>query len=248
MYLTKFPLNMTRRETLRMLASPYRMHAALSGSFPGDSCKKTEEGRLLWRVDRDANGAANLYIVSPTVPSLVGLDEQIGWPDLERQWRTCCYDGFLERIAVGQIYGFRLCANPVVSRSAIKNDKGDSKRIAHITHLHQMGWLVGKAAYEEVNAERSDVFINEPESRATRNGFEVIRDNDGSLQLVVSEMTKREFKQGAKARKISLATARFDGILRVTDAERMRHALSCGIGHGKSFGCGLLTLASASDQ
>ena len=34
MFFTQFPINMTRRESRAMLASPYRMHAAIAGSFP----------------------------------------------------------------------------------------------------------------------------------------------------------------------------------------------------------------------
>lgn len=246
MYLTKFPINMTRRETRRMLASPYRIHAALSGSFSGHDSSENGEGRLLWRVDRETDGSTNLFIVSPQIPSLAGLNEQIGWPDLDRQWQTRSYDGFLSQIDVGQVYGFRLCANPVVSRTSIKNSHGNSKRVAHLTPLQQMAWLVGEAVYQEAGVEASDYIMKESETRAARNGFEVEHGSDGSLQLAISEISKRVFRQGIMGRTITLATARYDGILKVTDSEKMRHALTRGIGHGKGFGCGLLTLASVS--
>lgn len=243
MYLTKFPLNMTRRETHRMLASPYRLHAALEGSVPRIE-NSSGGGRLLWRVDREKEGSANLYIVSPVAPSLVGLDEQIGWPDLKQQWQTRSYDGFLSKLDVGQMYGFRLYANPVVSRSAIKDAHGRSKRVSHLTALQQMSWLVGAAAYEGAGMEIPEWIGTGVETRAERNGFEVVKDNSGSLQLVISDIAKREFIQGAKGRVITLATARYDGVLRITNADCMRHALSYGIGHGKGFGCGLMTLAA----
>jgi CRISPR system Cascade subunit CasE len=38
---------------------------------------------------------------------------------------------------------------------------------------------------------------------------------------------------------------RFDGLLVVTDPERLRHALRAGIGSAKGFGFGLLSLARA---
>lgn len=244
MYMTKFPINTTRRETRRMLASPYRLHAALSGSFPGHGGSENDNGRLLWRVDREADGSTNLLIVSPKMPSLVGLNEQIGWPDIDRQWQTRSYDGFLSQLDVGQVYGFRLCANPVVSRTSIKNDRGSSKRIAHLTPLQHMAWLVGEAAFQEAGIKAPEHIMYESETRAARNGFEVEHGVDGSLQLLVSEISKRKFKQGTTGRTIALATARYDGVLKVTDSEKMRHALARGIGHGKGFGCGLLTLAS----
>lgn len=249
MYFTKFPLNMTRRETRFMLASPYRLHAAIEGSFPVDESSDGGEGRVLWRVDRNADGSAVLYIVSPSIPSLVGLDEQIGWPDLEQQWQTRLYDAFLAQIENGQIYGFRLLGNPVVNRSAIRNGRGSSKRISHLTALQQAAWLVGREAYDEIAQELPEYLGAADDTRAERNGFVVTRSpRDNSLQLVVSDMRKLEFMQGTQGRKITLATARYDGVLEVRDANLLRRALTFGIGHGKGFGCGLLTLARVEPQ
>ena len=243
MYLTKFPLNMTRRETRHMLASPYRLHAALAGCFP-PSWHSGEVGRILWRVDYSSDGSADLYIVSPRRPSLVGLDEQVGWPDLDPQWMTRDYEPLLERIDLGQVFAFRLVANPVVSRSAMRNEKGSSKRISHLTVLQQSAWLVGSEAYDDYGIEPPELFSRDSASRAERNGFAVVRGGESKrLQLQVSDSRKYEFWQGEKRHRITLATARFDGILEVTDPDLIRHALTCGIGHGKGFGCGLLTLA-----
>lgn len=243
MYLTKFPLNMSRRESRRMLAAPYSLHAAIAGSFPCQQ-SESEAGRLLWRVDRGDDGLATLYIVSPDAPSLVGLDEQIGWPDLPPQWKTRDYGPLLNSIRNGQTYQFRLVANPVVSRRAIRAERGSSKRLPHLTTLQQASWLVGKEAYAEAGVDLPDFIAQADSTRAERSGFEVCRvDDDGSLQLVVSDSKVVKFPQGASRRTITLATVRYDGILRVTDADRLRHALTFGMGHGKGFGCGLLTLA-----
>lgn len=243
MYLTKFPVNLTRRETRALLASPYRMHAAIAGSF-SPANEGGDEGRVLWRVDRMDNGGANLYIVSPKEPSLVGLDEQIGWPDLEHQWQTRDYDVVLDKIANGQRYRFRLVANPVVSRRNVTDQHDRSKRMAHVTALQQESWLIGKAAYELLDVEPPQYLLSEGQSRAERNGFMVERsESDGQARIVVSDSRQWRFRQGKNGNWIRLATARYDGVLRVVDEERLRHALTFGIGRGKGFGCGLLTLA-----
>ncbi len=44
-------------------------------------------------------------------------------------------------------------------------------------------------------------------------------------------------------RRLTFATALFEGELRVTDAEALRAAIRDGIGPGKAFGCGLLSIA-----
>ncbi|MEU7482087.1 type I-E CRISPR-associated protein Cas6/Cse3/CasE [Lentzea sp. NPDC042327] len=40
-----------------------------------------------------------------------------------------------------------------------------------------------------------------------------------------------------------LSAASFEGRLEITDPDALRHSLTHGIGHGKAYGCGLLTLA-----
>lgn len=250
MFFTQFPINVTRRESRKMLASPYLMHAAVAGSFPPNAASSSEaDGRILWRVDRTNDGGSRLCIVSPDKPSLVGLDEQMGWPDFEPQWGTRSYDKFLSRISAGQTYSFRLVANPVLNRSTrggasdMVNQRGASKRIGHLTILQQEAWLIGKQAYEGTGAEVPELFANEVKSRAQRNGFEVLSNEAGVPRVVVSNSNKVTFSKGARGRSITLVRAQYDGVLKVTDADALRQALTCGIGHGKAFGCGLLTVA-----
>ncbi|MFE1130066.1 type I-E CRISPR-associated protein Cas6/Cse3/CasE [Streptomyces albidoflavus] len=44
-------------------------------------------------------------------------------------------------------------------------------------------------------------------------------------------------------RHVHLRTATYDGLLDVTDPDALRQTLVEGIGHGRAYGCGLLTLA-----
>lgn len=256
MFFTRFPINVTRRETRRMLASPYRMHAAIAGSFPSGvgaldagTALEEERGRVLWRVDQQKDGGACLYIVSPTRPSLVGLNEQIGSPDIEPAWQTRDYAPFLEHLAMGQRYAFRLVANPTVSRSArgsnpdAINKQGNRIRLPHLTVVQQEAWLVGKAAYNGTGIEVPELFLRQDFTRATRNGFEVLQDEKGIPRLIVSNSRELSFRKESQRKSITLAMAQYDGVLEVTDAGALRHALTNGIGHGKGFGCGLMTLA-----
>lgn len=239
-----------------MLASPYRMHAAIAGSFPSGvgaldagTALEGERGRVLWRVDQQKDGGACLYIVSPTRPSLVGLNEQIGSPDIEPAWQTRDYAPFLEHLAMGQRYAFRLVANPTVSRSArgsnpdAINKQGNRIRLPHLTVVQQEAWLVGKAAYNGTGIEVPELFLRQDFTRATRNGFEVLQDEKGIPRLIVSNSRELSFRKESQRKSITLAMAQYDGVLEVTDAGALRHALTNGIGHGKGFGCGLMTLA-----
>ena len=60
-------------------------------------------------------------------------------------------------------------------------------------------------------------------------------------KALVSRREKKNFKKRGET--ITLATAQFDGVLEVTDPERLRQAIEQGIGHGKAFGLGLLSVA-----
>jgi CRISPR system Cascade subunit CasE len=255
MFLTRFPVNTTRRATREMLASPYRLHAAVAGSFPPAENEAGQQPtrRPLWRLDHDPSGAVWLYIVSPARPDLVGLDEQIGWPDSRPQWETKDYAPLLDRLSEGQIWAFRLVANPARTvrqdRSRYSTPANAAKivgsRVGHMTPVQQAAWLVGKQAYSDFPPERIPAFVAaEKTSRAQRHGFDVVVDQADGLRLIVSDRRKVVMRR-AKGRgsDIIVAMARFDGVLRIADAVLLRRTLTHGIGHAKAFGCGLLTLA-----
>ena len=51
--------------------------------------------------------------------------------------------------------------------------------------------------------------------------------------------------RSSRERKLTLAGASFEGNLAVTDADAFRAALAAGIGPGKAFGFGLLSIQRA---
>ena len=60
-------------------------------------------------------------------------------------------------------------------------------------------------------------------------------------KVLVSRREKKNFKKRGET--ITLATAQFDGVLEVSNPERLLQAIEQGIGHGKAFGLGLLSVA-----
>jgi CRISPR system Cascade subunit CasE len=59
-----------------------------------------------------------------------------------------------------------------------------------------------------------------------------------------STVSHSETLRGRKAEtRVSLLQVQFDGVLRVDDDAAVSRAVALGIGHGKAFGCGLLSLA-----
>lgn len=221
MFITRFAVNPQRRGARKLLNSPQAMHAAVLSGFADPT--PTENGRVLWRVDRIGMQTA-LYIVSPEQPDLTHLVEQAGWPTTET-WESRPYDRFLGQVQAGQRWGFRLMANPV---RAVREpeSRGRGQVRAHVTGSQQEQWLLdrsGRAGFE----------IEPWGAEEPKNGF----------QLTVTERKTVEFKRQGST--VTLSMARFDGFLTVLDADLFRHSLTHGIGRAKGYGCGLMTIARA---
>lgn len=234
MYLTRFRFNTARAGARRLLTSPQSLHAAVMQSFAQAPPTPTGDGpRVLWRVDRNDNAQVLLYIVSPDKPDLTHIVEQAGWPTTG-SWDTFAYTPFLERLKAGDIWSFRLTANPVHS---IRTKDGEpTKRTAHITARHQVGWLLKQQ-------DRGGFTICEQPKDLPR-----VTDTD-QYQVVVRDRRNLAFgkrsAEGSKATDVQIATATYDGRLRIEDAERFRSILTSGLGKAKAYGCGLMTLAPA---
>jgi CRISPR system Cascade subunit CasE len=219
MHLTRFEINPARREARALLAAPQRMHAAVLAAFPESRAPGPRdadgEGRVLWRLDEGRHDVV-LWVVSPGKPDLTHLVESVGRPTYG--WQTRDYGPFLDRLATGDRWAFRLLANPV--HNARPLDQGRGKRLGHVTVAQQTGWLL---------------------RQAERHGFTVVDGSTGEPDLVVRSRRTQRFPR--RDRTVTLATAVFEGHLRVVDPGALRAALRGGIGPGKGYGCGLLTLA-----
>ena len=116
---------------------------------------------------------------------------------------------------VGDRLIFRLRANPTKRLPAHREDKLAGKRVQLLTEVQQQAWLVQHAA---------------------RLGFQV-----GACRISGTErMVCHKVKDGPQ---LVHQAVTFDGILTVTDPALFRQALEGGIGSGKGFGFGLLSVA-----
>lgn len=219
MYLTQMPLNPDRRSTRDLLSSPQRTHAAVLSAFvPGTG----ESQRILWRLDRPERHRLDLYIVSPVAPSLEAVSEQAGWPN-QPMWRTANYRPFLSRLDTGQRWIFRLRANP--TRSARSAPKARGRRTPLVRTDDQLRWLFDKGE---------------------RLGFTITPGEHGPNVRVVDQSKDRfERRSDGAQRTVTIQSATFEGVLEITDPGILSTALTSGIGAGKGYGCGLMTLAPA---
>lgn len=93
--------------------------------------------------------------------------------------------------------------------------------LGHVTASQQLEWLL---------------------SRSQRAGFAIPVHEDVPLVSVIRREIKT-FQRGSS--RVTLSTATYQGHLEVTDPETLRTTLISGLGRGKGYGCGLLTLARA---
>ncbi len=145
MFLSRLPLDVTRRDTLLALASPSMFHGAVEAAFSG------ERQRRLWRLDQ-LDGQYYLLLLSAEKPNLAQAAAQFA-PEGETG-QTKDYAPLLERVQNGSKWRFRLCANPTYS---VPGEPGTRGRVcAHSTTAHQRAWLLRQSEQHGFALEESE--------------------------------------------------------------------------------------------
>ena len=157
-------------------------------------------------------GKLYLLLLSEGVPDLTALCEQFGTGTAPE---TRPYEPLLERVTAGSCWQFRLTANPTRS----KKDPAD---------LMARGIL--KPCYLEVEQEE---WLR---AQAAKHGFAV---SEGSF--VVTRKQTYHFKKNG-TRPVTLLAVTYEGVLQVTDPEAFKALLCEGVGRGKAYGLGLMTI------
>lgn len=247
MFLTRIYLNPHRRGAKQLMRSRQVLHAAVMNCFPPGVLDSPGTPRVLWRLDRPpaVRGAAArqgspscaLYVSSPVVPDPSHLVEEAGYATdggvLVRDMSA-----FLDGLSAGQRWGFRLCVNPTFREAGQTNARGQKKVLAHVTQDQQTQWVLDRAGRCGFRVISSAEYGGDLPVLEDSDGQRV----DGVILLINGvERSIAEFKRGE--RRVTLGVATFEGVLEVTDPEALRRVLTHGIGRGKAYGCGLMTLA-----
>ena len=209
MYLSRIPLDTTRRSTMKALVSPNLFHGAIEQSFPGP------RKRNLWRIDK-LHEKTYLLVLSQERPDFSRVADQFGNTGNENVWECRPYEPLLNRIEPLDVWHFRLTANPVISKSAGQDNRG--RILGHVTPEYQKKWLM---------------------DRAEKHGFLLCEEG-----FSVVESRWLRFRKGTDGgRSVTLLSVTYEGMLTVTDSEAIVHTLIEGLGRGKAYGLGLLTIA-----
>ncbi len=176
-----------------------------------------EKTRKLWRIDTIGEHCYVL-LLSDRKPLLKHAVEQFGVQTAGLSWETKDYDKLLERIQDNTTWRFRLTANPT---KCCKNENGNRGTVhAHNTPYHQKQWLM---------------------KRCEKCGFSV-REED---IMVTESHWQRFYKGNARRNPVTILSVTYEGILTVVNSESFRKTLVEGLGRGKAFGMGMLTVIKA---
>ena len=205
--------------------------------------------RVLWRLDRppfarsgpsrQGSPSCALFISSPVPPDPSHIVEEAGYATeggvVVRDMST-----FLDGLSTGQRWGFRLCVNPTFREAGQTNARGQKKILAHVTQDQQTQWVLDRSERLGFRVLTSAEYGGDLPVLEDRDGRRV----DGANLLINGiERSVAEFQRGSS--RVTLALATFGGVLEVTDSDALRHGLVHGVGRGKAYGCGLLTLSRA---
>lgn len=220
MYLTVMRLDPHSPAVQRDLRDPNSLHQTVMRAFPlimDPEHKARAYWSVLHRLEFERRtGRVLLYVQSGPAPdwSLLPADYLLvdGVPNPAVKLVAEAY----ERISAGRVLRFRLRANPtrkIDTKSGPDGERRNGRRVPLTGLDAQVGWLARKAE---------------------KHGFELLQATiaaTGAAELMRSHSTGRTF-QGVL----------FEGRLVVRDPERFREALARGIGPGKAFGMGLLSV------
>lgn len=248
LYLSRLLLNPHSRQVWSETASPYEMHRTLMRAFP----KVTTETKSKARSEFDVLFRFEVGSFKSFVKVYVQSSHEPNWSFLESLdnylWPVSGTQGFeykdimpsYQTIQMGQILRFRLRANPTKRIGRVI--KGDSalkgKRVGLPREEQQIGWLVRKGL------DRED---------GKPGGFEIVmKNNEGykgvskqvpCINIYPENKQKGRIEKGSHALQTTHLAVCFEGLLRVTDAHAFRETLVKGVGPGKAFGFGLLSVA-----
>lgn len=238
LYLSRLLLNLRSRPARADVADVQQLHRTILGAFPAAPDPKTARQHfgILFRAEPvpDQPLAARVLVQSTYQPDWSRLVPSylVPAPDARGNPAVRVLDNEYEQIAAGVMLRFRLRANPTkrISTNNVeqKDETWRGKRVELRDEEAQLKWLERKA--EQGGFQLLRVQSN-PELADTRVGPQ-------------ANVVGRR-RDGTDKSTITFGAALFEGVLEVHDADQFKHTLIDGIGSGKAYGFGLLSIATA---
>lgn len=230
-YLSSLVVNLRCRESRRDLADCMAMHRTLMSAFPdrlsSDGAARSEAG-VLYRVEPTDGGDVRVLVQSAASPDWLRLP--LGWCHPEAGFHIKEITQALDRVEAGSLLRFKLLANPtrkIGTKTGPDGRKNNGKRVELRSESDWLAWLERKAGQSgfRLKVVRASPHVPDVQSGRDLRTTGYKRAPDGS------------------ACRLTFCGVLFEGRLEVIDAEAFNLALRTGIGPGKAYGYGLLSLA-----
>ena len=224
MYLSHLTFNPRSRDVRRDLADIYQLHRTIMSAFAPSSNETARKALgVLFRVEPDPTPMPIVLVQSHEEPYWE-LPQGYLAPGTEAQSKPISQ--LLDSISEGRRYRFRLVANP-------------TRKVARFDE-NQVRMRQGT----RIDLRRDEDRLEWIKRKGSQHGFQLAPlnpDDDNALDVLIRSNSRLTGRKGET--RITVAGAVFEGRLVVQDADRFRHAVVHGIGPGKAFGFGLLSLA-----
>lgn len=221
MYLSKLMLNLLDRSVQRDLRNCHELHRTLMKAFPQATCNPRQTWGVLYRTEIQPEGV--VIVQSKIEPNWGNINT--GYflhPPLVKR-----IDQQYEQIKNGMVLRFRLQANPT-RKIAVKTENGFKKngqRVPLFGDDDRIEWL---------------------RRHGERGGFRLREESKGRYAVNMVSRTVLGYRKNPHTNDNALI--RFDGVvfdgqLIVVDADQFKRTLAEGLGPGKAYGFGLLSVA-----
>lgn len=232
MFLSKLTLNPRSREVRRDLADCQQMHRTLLSAFPQAEAEAARaEFGLLFRVEANPrSGNVTVLAQSRVQPDWRRLPENYL---LAEPLTNDIADKYTPEVLCDQRQlRFRLRANPtrkIETKSLPDGTKRNGKRVELYREEDQIQWLQRKAETAGFRVLNLRLNADVPNVRA---------------QPETKALGWRNSKQDNQPkRRLTFGSVLFEGELEITNADDFQKALTNGLGSGKAYGFGLLSIA-----
>lgn len=230
-YLSRIYINPLRSLGQRYLRDPQFLHTEVLGGISSPDVAD----RVLWRLEVQPHRAA-VIVLTRSRPSWEHMVERAGWPGVdEPQALVRPYNGLLDSIARGRQFALLVKANPTSSTkhpqapSAVQKERlaehsrPRGVRVPHRTVEHQLAWF---------------------RDRIERWGFTPLTDEHDVPAVRLVARDRMSFKKKpTDDHRVTLQTATYSALVAIDDPDAARRSLLDGVGPGKAYGLGLITLA-----
>ena len=232
MILSKIVLNPGSRKVQRDISDVQEMHRTLMSVFPdvqseGDNIR--EQLGVLHRVEHDRlSGCPILLVQSKVQPDWSLLPPGFLDLNINENPQTKDVKEVYKALTNGMIMVFRLRANPT---KRIMTKRVDLRR-----EIDQLRWLERKGRSHGFDLIYISTSPDVPDVRISYEG------NIGKVVGMRKTSSKNMISNTSKKR-LTFGSVLFEGRLRISDVHRFRETLKQGIGPGKAYGFGLLSVA-----